>query len=114
MVLWFVSTICPSICVLPNMKETWLEENMFSSICVLPNMKETWLEENTSKLPNTLDTYLVIKVMILFKKKKLFKLKKNVTYVCMIYILAKFKAPRRMTEAGCVRATGSARFRSVM
>ena len=58
------------------MKETWLEENMFSSICVLQNMKETWLEENISKLPNTLDTYLVIKEKILFKKVNL-EVKKN-------------------------------------
>ena len=37
------------------------------------------------------------------------------TYVCVyVYILTKFKAPRRMTGAGCVRATGSARLRSVM
>jgi hypothetical protein len=35
----------------------------------MQNMKETWLEENISKLPNTLDTYLVIKVKILFKQK---------------------------------------------
>ena len=36
-VLWFVSTICPSIYVLPNMRETWSVEKMFRSRNTLGN-----------------------------------------------------------------------------